>query len=170
MKENRSFINRRVRVTVCRRAHLRLWTPDDKTWKETELSKYVIWTPGRHGPAKDKKWNFPVPVPQTHSKGPNWASDFKNTPHMKIGGGPYLCISVCKSKEVFEVRGCIRIWNSTSMTCKRMELSFNKKASAPQKVILEEENKLQAPSYASSKLRLTDWLTYWRGWSVELLA
>ena len=46
------------------------------------------------------------------------------------------------------------------MTCKRMELSFDKKASAPQKVILEEENKLQAPSYASAKLRLTDRLTY----------
>ena len=85
------------------------------------------------GLQRTKKWNFPVPVPQTHSKGPNWASDFKNTPHMKIGGGPYLCISVCKSKEVFEVRGCIRNWNSTSMTWKRMRLSFDKKESAPLK-------------------------------------
>ena len=34
----------------------------------------------------------------------------------------------------------------------------------------EWNSKMQAPSYASSKLRLTDWRTYRQGWSVELLA
>ena len=85
------------------------------------------------GLQRTKKWNFPVPVPQTHSKGPNWASDFKNTPHMKIGGGPYLCISVCQSKEVFGVRGCIRIWNSAGMPWKRFCTGFWQKGKSTTK-------------------------------------
>ena len=44
--------------------------------------------------------------------------------NMKIGGGPYLCISVCQSKEVFGVRGCIRIWNSAGMPWKRFWTGF----------------------------------------------
>ena len=42
------------------------------------------------------------------------------------GDGPYLCKSVRKSEEVFWVWDFIRIWNSASMTWKRIGLGLTK--------------------------------------------
>ena len=56
-----------------------------------------------------------------------------NGGNMEIGGGPYLCISVCQSKEVFGVRGCIRIWNSAGMPWKRFCTGFWQKGKSTTK-------------------------------------